>query len=161
MMEPGRTSRALSGMLGPLLTILVALSKRSSFSPERLDRSDLVYKILKEATQATAIARDLLDQLCIEAERDEIECESVPTVISSPLHSRSQVRSRRGPSVVRTIRMIETLMMNIIKQKMPVSASFFRNSTDAFQRRFVDTRITGTSSGFATCMRMHRIRDTY
>ena len=50
-------------MLGPLLTIL-ALSKRSSFSPERLDRSDLVYKILKEATQATTIARDLLDQLC-------------------------------------------------------------------------------------------------
>lgn len=57
--------------------------------------------------------------------------------------------------------MIETLMMNIIKQKMPVSASFFRNSTDVFQRRFVDTRITGTSSGFATCMRMRRIRDTY
>lgn len=73
MIEPGRTSRALSGMLGPLLTILVALSKRSSFSAERLDRSDLVYKILKEATQATTIARDLLDQLCIEAEKDGIE----------------------------------------------------------------------------------------
>ena len=63
MIEPGRTSRALSGMLGPLFTNF-ALFKRSSFSPERLDRSDLVYKILKEATQATTIARDLLDQLC-------------------------------------------------------------------------------------------------
>ena len=38
--------------------------------------------------------------------------------------------------------MIETLMMKIVKQKMPISASFFRNSTEAFQRRLIDIRIT-------------------
>lgn len=45
--------------------------------------------------------------------------------------------------------MMEKLMMNAVKQKMPVRASFFRNSTDAFQRRFVDIRITGALSEFA------------
>ena len=44
--------------------------------------------------------------------------------------------------------MMEKLMMNAVKQNMPVSASFFRSSTDAFQRRFVDIRITGMLSGF-------------
>ena len=38
--------------------------------------------------------------------------------------------------------MIETLMMNIVKQKIPVSASFFRSSTDAFHRRVVEITIT-------------------
>ena len=38
--------------------------------------------------------------------------------------------------------MIEKLMTNIVKEKMPISASFFRSSIDAFQRRFVESRIT-------------------
>lgn len=42
--------------------------------------------------------------------------------------------------------MIEKLMTNIVKEKMPISASFFRSSIDAFQRRFVDSRITAASS---------------
>lgn len=53
--------------------------------------------------------------------------------------------------------MMEKLMMNAVKQKMPVSASFFRSSIDAFQRRFVDIKITGALSGFAIQTRTHRI----
>ncbi len=37
-------------------------------------------------------------------------------------------------------------MMNVVKEKMALSASFFRNSIDAFHRRFVDIRITGKQS---------------
>ena len=37
--------------------------------------------------------------------------------------------------------------MNMVKEKMPVNANFFRYSIDAFQRRFVDTRITFALSG--------------
>lgn len=43
--------------------------------------------------------------------------------------------------------MIEMLMINMVKEKMPVSANFFRYSIDAFQRRFVDTKITCALSG--------------
>lgn len=80
----------------------------------------------------------------------------VPTVISSPLHRRSQVRSSPGSLVVRTTRMIETLMMNTVKEKMPVKASFFLTSIDAFQRRFVDIKITGALSDFAIDFSMRR-----
>lgn len=45
--------------------------------------------------------------------------------------------------------MIATPMMKIVKEKMPVNASFFLTSIDAFQRRFVDIRITGGLSDFA------------
>ena len=38
--------------------------------------------------------------------------------------------------------MIATLMMNIVKEKIADSASFFRYSIDAFQRRSIDIRIT-------------------
>ena len=44
--------------------------------------------------------------------------------------------------------MIETPMMIIVKEKMPVSANFFRYSIDAFQRRFVDTKMTCALSGY-------------
>lgn len=76
-------------------------------------------------------------------EGTEVEYECVPTVISSPLQRRSQVTSSRDPLVVRTTRTMEKPMMNAVKQKMPVRANFFRSSTDAFQRIFVDIRITG------------------
>ena len=57
--------------------------------------------------------------------------------------------------------MIETLMMMIVKQNIAVSASFFRNSTDAFQRRFVDIRITGQLLDFAIRTQKRRKDDTY
>ena len=78
---------------------------------------------------------------------DEVRYGCIPTATSSPLHRRSQVRSSREPLVVRTTLMIETLMMNMVKEKMPVSANFFRYSIDAFQRRFVDTKIPCALSG--------------
>ena len=79
----------------------------------------------------------------------EMGDERVPTVISSPLQRRSQVRSIRCPLVVRTTRMTETLMTNIVKEKMPVRASFFRSSIDAFHRRLADSSITSVSSDLA------------
>lgn len=85
----------------------------------------------------------------------------VPTVISSPLHRRSQVRSSRGPLVVRTTRVIETLMTNIVKEKMPVNASFFLTSINAFQRRFVDIRITSELSDSAIESQMSHKVMTY
>lgn len=40
-------------------------------------------------------------------------------------------------------------MMIIVKEKMPVNASFFLTSIDAFQRRLVDIKITGALSEVA------------
>lgn len=45
--------------------------------------------------------------------------------------------------------MIETPMMNTVKENMPVNASFFLIPIDAFQRRFVDIKITGALSNSA------------
>ena len=45
--------------------------------------------------------------------------------------------------------MIETPMMNIVKENMPVNASFFLTPIDAFQRRFVDIKITSALSDSA------------
>lgn len=45
--------------------------------------------------------------------------------------------------------MIETLIMSIVKEKIPVNASFFLTSIEAFQRKFVDIRITGVMSDLA------------
>ena len=39
-------------------------------------------------------------------------------------------------------------MTDIVKEKMPVSASFFFIPIEAFQRIFVDIRITSAFSGF-------------
>ncbi len=39
-------------------------------------------------------------------------------------------------------------MTNTVKEKMPVSASFFLIPIEAFQRRFVDIRITSVFSEF-------------
>ena len=52
-------------------------------------------------------------------------------------------------------------MMNMVKPKIPASASFFRSSTDAFQRRVVDITITSPLSVFAMQMRMRDKRSTY
>ena len=41
--------------------------------------------------------------------------------------------------------MMATLMMNIVREKTANNASFFRYSMDAFQRRFVDIRMTCVS----------------
>ena len=43
---------------------------------------------------------------------------------------------------MRTTLVIETPMMNVVKEKMPVNASFFLTSIDAFQRMFIDIRMT-------------------
>ena len=49
-------------------------------------------------------------------------------------------------------------MMKIVKEKMPLSANFFLNSIEAFQRRFVDTKITDCLSNFAPTFRLaHRL----
>lgn len=108
------------------------------------------------------IATMAFDQLHDPSRReDEIEMRRVPTDISNPLHRSSQVTSSRVPLVVRTTRVIETLMMKIVKERMPVNASFFLTSIDAFQRRCIDIRITGALSDFAFELRMRRIIITY
>lgn len=55
--------------------------------------------------------------------------------------------STRESLVVRTTLTIETLMTNMVNEKIPVSANLFRYSIDAFQRRFIDTKITCALSG--------------
>lgn len=52
-------------------------------------------------------------------------------------------------------------MMNMVKEKMPVNASFFLTSIDAFQRRYVDMSITGAFSDFAIDFSMRRRVLTY
>ena len=58
-------------------------------------------------------------------------------------------------------RTIETLMMNMVKENMPANASFFLTSIDAFQRRYVDSSITGAFSDFAIGFSMRRRVVTY
>lgn len=52
--------------------------------------------------------------------------------------------------------MIETLMTNIVKEKIPASASFFRRPIDAFQSRFVDMRMTSALSDIRILQQVHR-----
>ena len=42
---------------------------------------------------------------------------------------------------------MDTQMTNTVKEKMPVSANFFLISMEAFQRRFIEIRITGALLG--------------
>ena len=54
--------------------------------------------------------------------------------------------------------MIETLIMTIVKEKMPVNASFFLTSMDAFHRKNVDIRITAAMSDLVIQIAMrHRL----
>lgn len=52
-------------------------------------------------------------------------------------------------------------MMNSVKEKMPVNANFFLISIDAFQRMFVDIKITGALSDYALQLQMRRRVKTY
>ena len=52
-------------------------------------------------------------------------------------------------------------MTTIVKEKMPVSANFFLISIEAFQRRFIEIRITGVLSGRLILFQMRRTSRTY
>ena len=52
-------------------------------------------------------------------------------------------------------------MTNTVKEKMPVNASFFLIPIEAFQRRFVDIRITGAFSEFTVEYETRRRFMTY
>ena len=56
---------------------------------------------------------------------------------------------------------MDTQMTIIVKEKMPMSANFFLISIEAFQRRFIEIRITGTLSGGMILFQMRRVSKTH
>lgn len=67
---------------------------------------------------------------------------NLPTLISIPPQSRTQVRSICGPLVAMTALAIETQIMKSVREKIPASASFFCMLICRFHKMLVDTRTT-------------------